>query len=356
MWWGRKMRKAFRVSLFVVLLLQVSAVNVFVGFGQNPKKNQTDVVTDGLPDIYIDLSPIFQKMGYNRENITSVSNDFINSVFLEYCKNNPYGYETEPPSFFTESMYFSCEDDSVDEYADSENSASSQTIATIEDDESKVCVTCAIWDYAGDSMDLGGWIEDAANFVYDGASDYGDYDLVFTELENEVATHGNITSVLDYFFENYDNVDLYFLGHGGRVFTYYLGYWQWKYFYCTYDSFEADGDFNISNVFWEQELWLYYDSSPMRLVMLTSCWGYGFEYEALYPPGSTNHYRAFAGKTGLGVTSYSYYYLEKWCDLWYKYDWDSSSAAAEAREYAWTESEGAGANMTYGDSGSAIWC
>jgi hypothetical protein len=360
------LKKLFKVSFFVVLLLQVSIMNVLVGSGQSPqtpKQNEAH----SLPDIYIDLSSEFRELGYTPENISSVSKDLVMSVLLSYCEENPFGYETEPPPYFDpENMNLFSEDDSV-----MENSVAPKVSpqgAGTRQGETKACVTCVVWDYPGDKRDLGGengWIDSASDdYLYPYASDYGDYDLVFNELDNEVATRGNLTFVLDYFFENYDNVDLYFMGHGSRLWVYIMGHWWLKSFYCPYDSIYSDtGGINTNKVFWEYELVSYapstdWDSSPMRLVMLTCCRGWGFKDEALDPGGSTSHDRAFAGKNGKGVTDYTYYYIKWWCHLWYYADpsWDSSSAAAEANEYAWENIEiKQGTNMTYADTGTAIW-
>jgi hypothetical protein len=353
---GRKMRKILKAIFVIVIVIQLSTLNIFFGYGQSVSKKENSPI---LPELYIDISSKFKEMGYTAENITSVSNDFINKVLLEYCKENPYGYETEQPPFYTtDNRYYFSGKNSVNEHAPQENSIIPKVepkIGTLT--ESKACVTCIIWDHAGDLKDLPS-IEDAAEYVYYYAPNYGDYDIVFTELENEVATKENLNDVLDYFFENYDNVDLYFMGHGTRIWLYYMGFWQWKAYYCPYDSIDSNGNLDSSKIFYDHELLSInplWDSSPMRLVMTTSCWGYLFQNEALNPGGSISHDRAFAGKDGQGQAVYSKFYMYDWCRKWYYYDWDSSSAAASARDYAWSETE-AGANMTYADTDGGIYC
>ncbi|MCK4333139.1 MAG: hypothetical protein KAV40_06120 [Thermoplasmatales archaeon] len=361
------MRKLLKVSFIVVLLLQVSTVNVLIGVAQSPKQNQPYVLPDGLPDIHIDLSSRFREMGYTAENITSVSRDLVIKVLISYCEDNPFGYETEPSISFTpESRDFFSEDNSVNEYNfGAEDSVVSEVSpqGVMTNGETKACVSCVVWDYPGEENDLGWYIEHAAeDFLYEDAADYGDYDIVFNNLENSIATRDNMDTVLEYFFDNYDNVDLYFMGHGGRSIVWIIWpfWYTYEQYYCPYDSIDADtGEVILDSVFWEDDLTSdnpLWDSSPMRLVMLTSCWGWGFRQEALNPGGSTSHDRAFMGKNGIGYTDYTYYYMEKWCDLWYQYSWDSSSAAAEARDYAWDESTQQGVNMSYTDTGSSIYC
>jgi len=358
-------RKLLKASLIVVLLVQVSIVNVLIGVAQSPKQNQPF----GLPDIYIDLSSRFREMGYTAENITTVSIDLVMKVLVEYCKDNPFGYETEPPPNFTPESKNLFGEDSVTEYSrEVENLVTQKT--TIEGstsrDGDKACVTCVVWDYPGTQQDLGddnGWFASAAkDHLYEDAADYGDYDIVYNNLENSVATRDNIDTVLEYFFDEYDNVDLYFMGHGSHAWI-----WIWEpiwgyydYYYAPYDAVDADtGDVILDNVFWDQDLpssnplW---DSSPMRMVMFVACRDWAFRQEALNPGGSTSHDRAFCGFNGVAYTDYAYHFMAKWCDLWYQYSWDSSSAAAEARDYAWEESTKQGVNMSYADTGSSIYC
>ncbi|HDQ05786.1 MAG TPA: hypothetical protein ENN36_03570 [Candidatus Bathyarchaeota archaeon] len=350
------LKNLLKPSLIIVLLVQFSISNIFVGFAQSSRQEQSYV----LPDIYIDISSKLQEMSYTVENITNISSDLVNSVLLSYCQENPYGYTTERPSNFDKENFFLSDDNSVNEY-DSilENSVVakefSPNVMTLS--ESKACVTCVIWEYPGGTQP-GWYMQQAAYYVYNGADDYGDYDIVFTNLENSVATRDNIDTVLEYFFDKYDNVDLYFMGHGGRAYVYFWSWWQWKSYYCPYDSIDASGDLVISNVFWEYELPSTYspwDSSPMRMVLFGACYSWEFRQEALNPGGSTSHDRAFCGFSGTGTNKYVYYFMDKWCDLWYQYSWDSSSAAAEARAYAWVNSNSV-TNMSYADTGSYIYC
>jgi hypothetical protein len=360
------MRKFFKISFFVVLLLQVSTINVLVGVAQTPMQKQPEVLSVGLPDIYIDLSSKFREMGYTAENIISISRELVETVLQVYCDENPYGYTTEPPPNFDPANFTPfIEDSSTDEYhfGPQESIAPKESSQdTILLSESKACVTCVVWDYPGDTdSDLGWYMEHAAtSHLYPHAENDGNYDLVFSELENDIATRDGIDTVLDYFFENYDNVDLYFLGHGSRAWVYIPlpPYGMYFYYYCPYDSIDEDTGYVIlDNVFWEYELpssnplW---DASPMRMVMFVTCRDWEFRQEALYPGGSTSHYRAFCGFPGVGQEKYAYYYMLKWCDLWYQSDGDSSSAAWSARAFAWGYETG-GVNMSYADSGSAIW-
>jgi hypothetical protein len=358
------MNKLLKTSLIVAFLVQLSMINVLVGLAQKPKQNQHDILQDGFPDIQIDLSSKFREMGYTAENITSISRDLVMKVLKSYCEDNPIDPKTELP-FTKDSKNLFSEDDTVNDHAFGEITVVSEVtdLGVMTLDDTKACVTCVVWDYPGNQKDLGGYIEDAAeDHLYVDAANYGDYDLVFNNLENSVATRDNMDTVLEYFFDTYDNVDLYFMGHGGRNLVWILWpfWYTYEQYYCPYDSIDADtGNVILDSVFWEDDLpssnplW---DSSPMRLVMFTSCWGWGFRQEALNPGGSTNHDRAFMGKNGVGYTDYTYYYMEKWCDLWYQYSWDSSSAASEANDYAWVESSQQGANMSYTDTGSSIYC
>ncbi len=360
------MKKLFRISFIVILLLQISTVNILIGVAQSSQQDKPYVLPDGLPDIYIDLSSRFREMGYTAENISSVSRELVIKVLKSYCEENPYGYTTEtPPNFDPERNNLFSEDNSVNEYdfgAEAPVVLEVNPQGVMTNGETKACVTCVVWDYPGNQKDLGWYIEHAAeDHLYEDSADYGDYDIVFNNLENSIATRDNMDTVLEYFFDNYDNVDLYFMGHGGKSWQWVLyplvGFWD--YYYCPYDSLDEDGDVVLDNVFWDEDLssdnplW---DSSPMRLVMFTSCQGWRFNQEALNPGGSTSHDRAFMGKNGEGYTDYTYYYMEEWCDLWYQYSWDSSSAAAEACDYAWDESTKEGVNMTYADTGSSIYC
>lgn len=351
------MKKILKVSFIILLILQISMINVLSGRGQVAKEN----IRPSIPEIYIDLSKTLQEMGYTSLNVSNISSDLLNSVLLEYCQENPYGYTTEKPQNFDldESNYVGDpknEYDSPSEFSSrlQENSQNSILLT-----ETKACVTCAVWDYPGDEQDLGWYMQQAAeDHLYEHAEDDGDYNIVYTNLENSVANRNSIDTVLDYFFDTYDNVDLYFLGHGSRAYVWYMGFWQYKSYYLPYDAIDEDGDTVISNVFWEYELpstnplW---DASPMRMVMFVACRDWEFRQEALTPGGSTSHDRAFCGFNGVGYTMYAYYYMVKWCDLWYQNGWDSSSAASDARDYAWGY-DTSGVNMSYADTGSYIYC
>ncbi|MGD2067004.1 MAG: hypothetical protein PVI43_07560, partial [Candidatus Bathyarchaeota archaeon] len=227
------MNKLLKTSLIVAFLVQLSMINVLVGLAQKPKQNQHDILQDGFPDIQIDLSSKFREMGYTAENITSISRDLVMKVLKSYCEDNPIDPKTELP-FTKDSKNLFSEDDTVNDHAFGEITVVSEVtdLGVMTLDDTKACVTCVVWDYPGNQKDLGGYIEDAAeDHLYVDAANYGDYDLVFNNLENSVATRDNMDTVLEYFFDTYDNVDLYFMGHGGRNLVWIL----WPFWY-TYEQ------------------------------------------------------------------------------------------------------------------------
>ena len=343
----------------------------------------------------VNLTGVFTQLGYTASNVTKITSDIFNRAMLTYLHTHEYIENITGPIPGSKRMVLGANSSTIlptssqkttndlhsasapfrfplnggESNCPNGNSTMSTNFVTnfgaspltSGGSESKACILIAIWNYPNNNnIDF----EGDYNMLNSYADDYGNYQSIVS-LTNDGATNESIENALTDAVSSYDNVDVYFLGHGNTWHFYFPGGNHIDCScYITYNGYGNDWSYNI----WSCELIsdaypFYADMSALRLTFPICCYSggryseaFGFQDFVLNPGGSFDHPRAcISAVDGELWTDYVAHYVDKWCYYWYQNHWDSKSAAHDSETYASSFSHN-GVDLTYFDHGAAFTC
>jgi len=299
-------------------------------------------------ELYIDATSFLQEMGYSKENKAppEVLAQLLRSYDVQAELLSDGTYHASITSDLPVSTYNVCTLDDIQTQIGRSATASGSGSA---------CLIIAIWDYPGTANDLGSVGEDKYNYI-DQWLGYYDYRK---DLVNSDATYYNIWAWLTWLCSEYDNVDVYFSGHGAKLwFT--VPWWplfeQLSAFVC-YDAINGFSGSLIEACLlnpyeFKTGALSSYDYSALRVGVGSFCYGWGFSTVFLNPGGSITHQRAFTGPPDSSYTTYSRAFVAWWGYRWY----NQGDSTYEAYLHAYNQAATYGGSMyNYADTGSGIW-
>lgn len=327
----------------IILTLLASSTIVFARVdSQDPTDFQ------GIGKVYVDASAVLKQLGYTEKNIASAPEKLLPQILRSY--------PTYPTRSHDGDYYVTITNNSLN--ADAVNIVGSDTTVpyTLPDMPNsnaatdllaeKACLIIAIWDYPGTGADLDA--EYVYDMIYDWVSTSGCYDYWHT-LVNDEATNYNVWAWITWACATYEDVDIYFRGHGTEVSIWGLTISA----YLCYDAWDDFWGVLTWNLFFPADITSgEYDYSTMRAGVFGFCYGFGFSDTFLDPGGSTSHDRALTGPAGESYVSYSYVFIDTYCEWWYDYSYSSYESYLEAYDAA---SGYGGSPYSYDDTGNAIW-
>ena len=319
--------------------------------------------------VRLDLTKELEQLGYTAENLPKISGDLLrilitqNKKSIEPLRAQDYSKALNPNNILRLDPPKPTTSNELNSSASKENNGEPSILDYYGD---KACLIVGIWTYPYSSetypwSNLSGWFDDAFyDLCYHVAYD-GDYDNIIT-LAQSAATISNIDNWITWLCMYYENVDVYFFGHGG-VFEiipgiwYYWGYSCWD--ACSYPDGEPDSDgvYLPWDLYTHQDEWGTDDRSTLRMSIFGCCWGGVFDDPCINPGGNVNHDRAFAGGNGNMLGDYVELYTFAWGNYWYNLDYASDNAWYYSEQYAVNNSWW-GTNQTryeYEDTGYSIY-
>jgi hypothetical protein len=217
----------------------------------------------------------------------------------------------------------------------------------------KACLIVAIWDYPGQNYLPEA--EDEYNAVNDNI--WG-YDTV-ARLLNSDATKYNIEQTIIGLCNSYSIVDVYFIGHGDRMFL-GLG----AAYFCSWDTIDfAGGNTYYWNGIFDSDLVSSEagDLSNLRLCVASFCYGWCLEDGFMFTGQYFAHDRSFMGPQGLlWVSTYRPQGTGNMFDATWTYDWcrdgfSSTEAYADAYNAAEPTVPNGCTNFAYAQSNQPIF-
>jgi hypothetical protein len=159
-------------------------------------------------------------------------------------------------------------------------------------------------------------------------NNYGSYNYVIT-LANSGATKYNVYTSLIGLCDNYDIVDIYFIGHGFHSSTGFYGY-------CCYDGINSSGVINPYGLFYAPELKSYYiynaDFSTLRLGVGSFFFFLAFK-DYFLDEGAVwigSKIDSSTGEPREVISNYATAYIGSWGYYWYQQNVGSYTAHSYA--------------------------
>ena len=322
------MKRAIIGVLLISMLLASSAVVFVHAEDKNAEKTQK-----GIGKVHIDASPILKEFAYTEENMSNVP--------LKLLIQLTRAYRIHPTLLPNGDYYVKITSNSTEKITEPENPQ--YILPSVESDiadsggstesliQGKACLVVAIWDYPGELADLDD-LERSYNVILDHLS--GRYTYWHT-LVNSAATRYYVWAWLTWECLTYQNVDVYFLGHGTQI-----EFWPYtlESAYLCYDGWDDYWGVLLGGLYTQYDFTSYYfgnyDYSPLRVGVGGFCYGYGFNSVFLNPGGSVSHYRAYTGPEGVSNTYYSYDFQVYWNYWWYTMHYSSYESYCFARDQA----------------------
>jgi len=341
------MRREFCCIVIIsILLVSVAPVLVWT--------SQKDVTKDvKLGNVHVDASAVLRDLGYTEENMSTVSRKLMLQITrsyhakAEFHDDGDYYVVITPDSPRTEinligSDKISPYDIDLSQPPDSRDVSYSKGIKESSlDSEERECLVFAIWDYPGTEIDIPD-AEDEFDHIADWISSTSAYDY-WNFLTNSESTHYYISAWITWACAAYDNVDIYWNGHGIEFMN--------DAAFLSYDAWDDDEGVITSNLYVEDDFETgTYDYSTLRVGSGSFCYGWGFHETFLNPGGSTSHNRAFMGSDTEIALAYTTEYIDTWGEYEGSY-YSHFQARAAAAPYL-----GQGQNhFSYNDNTGSIW-
>jgi hypothetical protein len=301
------MRRRFCCVIIISMLL-VSVAPVI--FNTKPK----DVTKDPkIGNVHVDASAVLRELGYTEENMSSVPRKLMLQITRSYhakaeLHDDGDYYVTITPDSPRAEVNLIGSDNIAPYDIDLSHAPDSHDVSDTKgtsggslDSDERACLVFAIWDYPGTEVDIPG-AEDEFDYIADWISSTSAYDY-WNFLTNSESTHYYIYAWITWACAAYDNVDIYWNGHGIEFMNGVA--------FLSYDAWDDDEEVITSNLYVEDDFETgTYDYSTLRVGSGSFCYGWGFHETFLDPGGSTSHNRAFMGPDTEITLAYTTEYID----------------------------------------------
>ncbi|PVX23801.1 MAG: hypothetical protein CW716_11300 [Candidatus Bathyarchaeum sp.] len=235
--------------------------------------------------VHVDASELLKELGYAEKDMANISRKLMIQICRSYnviaTINDDDGeyYATITPESPTNEVNLIGSDritpyefdlsnppDSSGHYANSSNK-STESFSITQTNE-RACLVFAIWNYPGIDQDVA-MVEDAYDAISGWISSVCPYDY-WHFMTNSDCTHYLISAWITWACAAYDDVDVYWIGHGLEFLS--------DTAFLSYDAWEADDSGVITaNLYIEEDFETdTYDFSTLRLGVGSFCFAEGF--------------------------------------------------------------------------------
>jgi hypothetical protein len=312
--------------------------------------------------IHVDASAVLRELGYTEKNMSSVPRKLMIQIIRSYDESavrhddGDYYATITPDSPRAEvnligSDRISPVDVDLSHAPDShEMFDANGSSGGFLDSDDRACLVFAIWDYPGVEIDVAG-VEDVFDDISDWISSTSAYDY-WNFLTNSECTYYYIYNWITWACAEYDNVDVYWIGHGIT----FLSDGVPTTAFISHNAWDDEQGVLLSQVYLADDFETgTYDYSTLRVGVGSFCYAWGFEDTFMDPGGSISHNRAFIGTDTEITLAYAAEYVDTWGEVWYD-DYEGSAYAHSEADDVADIYLGQGQNpFNYDDISGSIW-
>jgi len=318
-----------------------------------------DVTKDQkIGNVHVDASAVLRELGYTEKNMSSVPRKLMVQITRSYhakaeLHDDGDYYVTITPDSPPAKVNLIGSDRIAPYEVDLSHPPDSHGVSDAndasggsKDSDERACLVFAIWDYPGSEIDMPG-AEDEFDNIANWISSTSAYDY-WNFLTNSEAEHDDIYLWITWACATYDDVDIYWNGHGIE----FMG----DAAFLSHDAWDDEREVLVSRLYLEDDFESgTYDYSTLRVGSGSFCYGWGFHDTFLSPGGSVTHNRAFMGSDTVISLDYTIEYIDTWGEVWYD-DYEGSAYAHSEAADAAENYLGQGQNpISYADNSGSIW-